>query len=143
MIGRAEFGDRCSSLCCSILTQAISLKAAVVHEWSADCLFFVSVFQSCCLSGAQCAICARWMGSDCEEATSKVGDVPKREKARKEPIHQQASQPRILLTFQHDSQAVCQSKVAADAAEEVHKLEAAVQVLGGKTMFTRSLSSRR
>ena len=37
--------------------------------------------------------CARWMGADCEGATSKVGDVAKREKGREErpPTTRQAN----------------------------------------------------
>ena len=93
--------------------------------------------------------CARWMGSDCGGHVQSRRRGQARKSTERAPIHQQASQPRIFPTF-HQVRLPCRlpEQVAANAAEEVQKSEAAVQVFGGENnvhakLFVEALKAAR
>ena len=99
------------------------------------CLCSIVLFSWCTVRDAEGMVestCARWMGSDCEGATSKVGDVPRAKKHGNAlpPGKPKSHSPQVQVR----QPTRLPEQVAADAAEEVHRLEAAVQVLGERTI---------
>ena len=111
------------------------LKAAVAHAPSTDCfLLFQCLFSRCTVHDAEGMVkgaCARWV-------QIVRGPRPKSETWPSAKKHGKSAHPPPSKPKSHSphvpvrQQSRVPEQVAADAAEEVHKLEAAVQVLGGE-----------